>query len=363
MSEIDLKLGRIRDLLSENSLDALLLQRVDNFAWATCGADSHINTAATNGAASLLITPSGRFVISDNIEASRLKKEQGLEAQGWKFQEAPWFEQSRAVAELTSHLKLGSDQPYPLAVDLSSMFPALRAALTMEEGERFRLLGKLCAAAMDSAIRSIRPGLTEHEIAGRLALEAETRGVQAIVNLVATDERVFRYRHPLPTDKHLDRYAMLVLCGRKWGLICSITRLIHFGPLPDELQKKAAAVAQIDAHFIAATRPGRKLKDIFQEGTDSYRAAGYPEEWRLHHQGGLAGYQPREIVATPQVEAEVSQGQVYAWNPSIAGTKSEDTILVGKNQNEILTMIPSWPTMLVNVNSGKLERPAILEVK
>jgi len=362
MSELDVKLEGIRELLHEHSLDALWLRRVSNFAWATCGAASYINMAVADGAASLLFAPSGRYVITDNIEAPRLIQEEGLEAQGWEFRAGPWFEQSGVVADLAGGLRLGADGPYAGARDLSALFPRLRAALTHEEGDRFRVLGRTCAVAMDAAIRAIRPGMTEHEVAGCLAGEAEKRGLQPIVNLVAADERVFRLRHPLPTDKRLERYAMLVLCGRKWGLVCSITRLIHFGRLPDELRSKAAAVAQVDAHFIAATRPGRKLCEIFSEAAECYRAAGYADQWRLHHQGGLAGYEPREIVATPQSQEVVSVGQAYAWNPSITGAKSEDTILVGERENEILTAIPGWPSINVEVNGCVFERPAIMEL-
>jgi antitoxin VapB len=59
----------------------------------------------------------------------------------------------------------------------------------------------------------------------------------------------------------------------------------------------------------------------------------------------------------------VEIGQVYAWNPSITGTKSEDTILVGENENEILTEIDGWPTYSVEVNSRIYHRPAILEIQ
>jgi antitoxin VapB len=99
-----------------------------------------------------------------------------------------------------------------------------------------------------------------------------------------------------------------------------------------------------------------------KEGIEAYREAGFPEEWQLHHQGGLAGYAPREIVATPTSDAEVLLGQAYAWNPSITGTKSEDTILIGKDGNEILTAIGGWPTITVKTDGRSLERPDILEI-
>ena len=58
----------------------------------------------------------------------------------------------------------------------------------------------------------------------------------------------------------------------------------------------------------------------------------------------------------------VKVGQVYAWNPSITGAKSEDTILIGANGNEILTEIPDWPLLPIEIGGQIVNRPAILEV-
>lgn len=363
MNEFDEKQKQILALLAEHKLDALLLQRVSSFAWATCGAASYINTAATDGIASLLITPSARYVITNNIEATRLQQEEKLEEQGWRFNIVPWQDAADAVGKLTHELKLGADCEYPGATDLSDEIARLRANLTSAEGERFRVLGRLCADAMHSAIRTVQPGETEYEIAARLGHETQARGAQPIVNLVATDERIFKFRHPLPTDKKLERYAMLVLCGRKWGLVCSITRLIHFGMLPDEVRRKANACARIDATIIAATRPGETFGKIFQRIVATYAETGFAGEWRSHHQGGLVGYEPRESFIRPDSNDCVALGQSYAWNPSITGVKSEDTILVGAAENEVLTTISDWPSLAVTLADGKtFARPAILEI-
>jgi len=161
MTEFNQKQDRIQALLAERKLDALLLRRVSSFAWATCGAASYVNTATTNGEAALLISPSGRYLITNNIEATRLEQEEKLKDQGWEFRVAPWHEAQDTVAELTRGLRLGADGPYPGATDLSGDLARLRANLTPEEGERFRALGRLCAEAMDSAVRAVRPGQTE----------------------------------------------------------------------------------------------------------------------------------------------------------------------------------------------------------
>jgi Xaa-Pro aminopeptidase len=362
MGEFSQKQDRIHTLLKEHNLDALLLRRVSSFAWATCGSTSYVNTATTNGEAALVITPSGRHIVTNNIEATRLEKEEKLTAQGWEFRVVPWHDAQDAVAELTRGLMLGADGHYPDAIDLSQDLAHLRAHLTPEEGERFRTLGRLCAEAVESTARMVRPGQSEYQIAGLLAREAESRGVQAIVNLIATDKRVFDFRHPLPVDKKLERYAMLVLCGRKWGLVASLTRLVHFGALPDELRKKQEAVAEVDAALIAASTPGARIADIFGKGVKAYAKVGFPHEWKLHHQGGLAGYEPREHLATAASSQVVKPGQAFAWNPSITGAKSEDTILVGDDRWEVITAMEDWPRIAVQVDGRLIERPAILEI-
>jgi Xaa-Pro aminopeptidase len=156
---------------------------------------------------------------------------------------------------------------------------------------------------------------------------------------------------------------MLVWCGRRWGRVCSLTRLVHFGRLPAEVQYKAAALSQIDATMIAATRPGASVGAVFQRCQQEYAAAGYPDEWQLHLQGGPAGYEPREYLATAETPDIVATGQTYAWNPSITGTKSEDTILVGPAGNEILTAIDGWPASPVAVDGQQIDRPAILSIE
>lgn len=140
----------------------------------------------------------------------------------WEFHVSPWHAPQDVIGQLTHGVKLGADMTYPGAKDLFGQLARLRARLTPEEVERFRRLSRLCARAMDGAIRVVRPGQTEYDIAANLDLETQRLGVQPIVNLIATDERIFKFRHPLPTGKKLERYAMLVLCGRQAGLVCSV---------------------------------------------------------------------------------------------------------------------------------------------
>jgi Xaa-Pro aminopeptidase len=363
MTEYQARQNEIKSFMKEQGLEGLLLRKASSFAWATCGAASFINRASTDGAGSLLLTPQANYVITTNIEAVRMEKEEKLADRGWTFHVLPWHSSEDPVPGLAKGLKLGADGYYPGAVDLSNEISLLRTYMSAPEQERFRDLGQLCAQAMDETIHEIKPGQTEYEIAALISEAAEKRGMQAIVNLIATDERIYQFRHPLPTEKKLDKYAMVVLCGRKAGLVCSITRLVHFGPIPAELKRKTEAVAKVDATFINATRPGRVLNEVFQEALKVYQETGFAGEWQLHHQGGPAGYEPREFIATPISKQVVKVGQPYAWNPSITGCKSEDTILVGTAKNEVLSEIKGWPVIKVVVEGKEYARPAVLEVR
>jgi antitoxin VapB len=158
MTELDTKLSNIQALLDQHHLDALYLARTSSFAWATCGASSYINTASTTGEASLLITRSARYLITNNIEATRLDKEEKLVAQGWDFQAAPWYLPNDAVERLGKGLKLGADVCMPGAVDLSAEIAELRMNLLPEEQARFREVARLSAQALEAATRAARPG-------------------------------------------------------------------------------------------------------------------------------------------------------------------------------------------------------------
>jgi antitoxin VapB len=361
MQEFTYKQNQLKALLEQYNINGLVLHRVSSFSWATCGVDSAVNIATTNGPVRLFITKDKNYLITKNIEAPRLDQEGQLKKQGWEFIDTPWHEPDFDPREVIGDGPMGADIYLPGAIDLTAEISQLRSNLLPAEQVRFKELGGQCAAAMSKTMYAIEPGMSEYEIASLLSFETEKQGIKAIVNLVATDERIFKYRHPLPTEKQLEKYAMVVLCGRKWGLVCSLTRLVHFGKIPVEIQYKLNSVARIDAEFIKNTRPGKTTGEVFSLAKEAYQKEGYPDEWQLHHQGGMTGYEPRESVAGPQSKQIIQAGQFYAWNPSISGVKSEDTIFVGETENEVITKIDDWPTIDVSAGGVKFQRPAILQ--
>lgn len=361
-AEVIEKERRVRRFLDEHDLGAILLSRQGNFSWITCGGDSHVATGSDFGVASALITRDAKYIISDNIESNRLAEEE-VQDQGFTILSHPWQNAGARLKLLWGAIGNGqcvSDDATPGTALLPESFDDLRASLTAQEVDRFRRLGADCGQAIQEAARSVAPGDTENTVAGRLMSECAEFGIEPAVVLVAADARLAAWRHPIPKTTRVRQAVMLVLCGRRRGLICSITRLVHFGEPPEEMRKKHQAVTAVDAALIAATQVGRPIGEILQAGLDRYAAEGFPDEWNKHHQGGPAGYFTRDYLALPDKSRPVLLNQAFAWNPSIAGTKSEDTILALKNGPLVISLTSDWPTITHRIEGIQFQRPDIL---
>jgi Xaa-Pro aminopeptidase len=301
--------------------------------------------------------------MTTNIELARLLEE---EAPRLPFEalEYPWQEQQDGSATLVAQFcepsRCAADLPSDDLSPIDDSFLELRRALRPAEVTRYRELGRDAAACVGLACRMAEPGDTEHDIAARLARECERHDILALVNLVAADERIARYRHPLPTTNRLRGTLLVALTGRRHGLHASLTRMVSFGPPDDELVSRHRAVTQVDARAILESSPGTTLGDVMAREIDQYEREGFPEEWRLHHQGGLTGYAGREVFAVPGSSYTLKSGQAVAWNPSITRVKSEDTVLITEDAPEILTRDPEWPERSVELAGGALPRPSLL---
>jgi len=319
---------RLADFCKRHGYDGVWLRRRTNIAWLTDGGDVHVDSSSSTGVASLLWTPRKKVVLTTNIEARRLADEEfGSE---WEVQ-AEWWWRSPKRPEG----RLATDFP-------DDPFADLRAPLTGLEVQRIRDLGELTSAALQPVLTRLEwRGATEHDLAGTYSSSLRCLGVDVPVVLVASDVRIGKYRHPIPTSKKIEKAVMVAACTRRHGLTVALTRLVYFGKkLPQDLRRRHDAVCRIDAALHAATAPGQRWCDILEVGIQVYKETGFTDEWTLHHQGGPMGYEGRDFKATRAETRKVVEDQAVGWNPSIAGTKSEDTIL---SSGEVLTAMKNWP--------------------
>jgi len=363
--EIKEKERRVREFLQLKGLKALLLKRQANFSWMTCGGLNLVGIATEMGATSLLITGNSKFVISNNIEAPRMIEEEGLEKQGFAIKTFPWFEEQEAsiVKDLVKEGLVGCDVSFPNTVALTDEIARLRYSLTPEEQERYRWLGEKASLALEKTLMKTKKGEKESEVVGRLCKELWKDRIDPVTLMAAADNRISQFRHPIPTERRVEKYLMVSVNARKWGLIVSLTRFIHFGKLPQELREKYEANVFIDCTFMAHTRPGVPAREVLQKGIDAYLEKGYSDEWKLHHQGGSIGYTGRDYRVSFKTPDIIQENQAFTWNPSITGTKSEDTILATSKGPEMITRPILYPTLSMEVENISFIRPAILEKK
>ena len=362
LEEMHVKRQRVHDFMDANGLDAVVFESQANFAWYTAGGDNHVGIATERGAALLVIQREREFIVTSNIEAPRIMTEE-VAGLGFEFVEALWHEQDavmKAVKELLGQGTAASDTGFAGTKAMSAPLAELRFSLTDSEIERYRRVGKDTAESLAAVCRKIGPGMTENAIAGMVAEGLYSRGLTPVVLLIAADERIAKFRHPINTDKEVERCVMVVACARRWGLIISCTRLVHFGKLPAELRRKHDAVVKVDAALNLSTRVGEKIGSVVQAGIQAYANVGFPDEWKMHHQGGPTGYSSREFRAMPEETRPAQPNQAFAWNPSIAGTKSEDTILATERGVEFLSLSPAWPMIEVEYNGQIVKRADIL---
>jgi len=365
MMTVQAKIKKVRALQSEKKLDGVLLRKRRSFSWLTNGQANYIFTTSELGVADLLIFQDKVYCITTKVEFARIRDEElsKLEIE-WITPE--WFEgHQEAIRQLCQGKKMGTDVcpetiPLAAAINVSQELAELSFVLSPEDIERYRWLSQNVARALELTCRQIDPGLSEFEIQAQIASKILNLGIQPQVLLVATDQRIYKYRHPIPTDKKLERYAMLVLCGEKWGLVASATRFVHFGPLSEELQQNKRKLLEIDLGFNLATMPGVPIKEVFRQGIEMYREMGCGEDWRFLHQGGPTGYASREFLANLECEGVVQKHQAFAWNPSLKGIKSEDTILATEKGPEFLTHTGEWDYMQLEKNGQIYLRPDIL---
>jgi Xaa-Pro dipeptidase len=351
-AELDAKHNLLVEAMRERNLAGILIRRHENIAWLTGGAvEVRVLTPSETGVASLLVTAEGkRYYFTTENEAPRLHDEEfgALDFEPIIF---PWYaNDTNAHAAKLARGPIASDAP---AADQAhvNLLP-LRSSLGEAEIARHRWLAAHAAAATVESLHKVEPGLTEYDLEAITSAELLKRGIQPSVDLYAVDGRIYKYKHAVPRGARLERYGMLNLCARKWGLIVSLTRFVHFGPLPAELSDRFHAAAQVNAALLDATRVGVKAAELFRVAQSAYTANGFPGEEQFHHQGGPTGYWEREWVATPTGSETVVNNQAFAWNPSIRGGKVEDTTLLHDGNIEILTATPQLPIIEGKANGN-----------
>jgi len=333
--EVARRIEHVRDLVRSLGGGGVLLSTRRNFSWLTLGGVNHVVLASEGGAVPLLISEQNVVALAPINEAARIADEE-LAGLPLEVRAVPWH------ADLDEHARSVTGGGRLLAdADLEDVLMPERSRLGPLERERMAELGRLAANAVDAALAELAPGDTESDAEAAVLATLARGRARAPVLLAAADDRIDRYRHPLPAGTPAHRRLMLVLVVERWGLHAAVTRIRELEPPGAELQRRLEAAAFVLDAMHEATRPGATLGEVLRAAVDAYRESSFPGEWELHHQGGSIGYRGREAIAVPGDVTAIEPTMAFAWNPSITGAKAEETVLLQPDgSRQIVTRAP-----------------------
>ena len=364
LNEYNIKKNRLIEYMSKQKMGGLLLAKRSNYAWLMCGRTNRIMDMSEIGAAVLLFTHDKLYLFTTNVEMGRMKDE---EINNFPFVECiqyDWFEGEglkKKVSGIMSLNKIYQDSLILPDVNLINHdFDAIKYSLTPNEKERYSQLGSIATACMSKTCNNIEPSMSEFQVHGLLSQYLLSEDIIPALILVGSDDRFYNYRHPITTNKKIDKYVIVVTSAMKWGLMAAITRIVHFGKPSSEILKARNIVSSIDSEMILSSRPGVKYSDILKNEINAFERHGLKNEWKNHHQGGPIGYEGRYFCVMSDCDEVIDKNHAVAWNPSMRGFKSEDTMIVEENENRIITQDDNWPLMEIETDYGVVLRPDIL---
>jgi antitoxin VapB len=333
--------------MKAKGLDAFVLRRNPNLAWAIAGR-AHVPTTIDMACFDLIITHDSATAITNVVEAPRLIAE---ELPGEVTVKTIKWSEGRDPL-LPNGSKVGSDQPGADRIDLGVEVEMMRASLIESDLARFQDICIDAAVALGNAMKQVESTDREIDVAGLITHSLWQADLEIAFLGVAGQERVHKFRHPLPTDSVVGNRVSASICAKRKGLIASVTRIVTFGEVTDQMIADYTSIFKVEAALLDATIVGNSFSDPINAAIAAYPANGFDaDEWTKHHQGGPTGFLPRDWPANQTSARLIQSNQPIAWNPTGKGWKAEDTIVATNSGVKLLSIDPEWPAFEVKGRS------------
>lgn len=330
------KRRRVLELMRRHGARRLILTSPGATSWYLDGARTHVNLMAPP-ILSVVVSEVGDEVHIAANEVDRVCEEEGIEELPLRVVSVPWHQNV-----IASHLEEDTLHEH----DVERELRYARASLLPHECARYARFGADIAQVFTRVLSECEPGDSEWCVASRLvAGVAEVEGDAAVL-LVGGASRL-QHRHPLPTRAPIGDRSLAVIGARRQGLMISATRWVSFRELTTQELERQQLLREVEHAFLRASAPGRGLRQAFAEGVAAYAENGFDaDEWTRHHQGGPTGYFGRDPKASTQFDDLIVDHQAFAWNPTVAGDKVEDTVLMVGGAAQVLSHDAQWPSSL-----------------
>ena len=372
-----MKLARVRALMAEADLDALVVRAPDNVLylsnfWGMKGYDAVMFPregepvlicleASADDAARTAWTQEVRFLRGYDERDPRppVARTLDLAREAAAPYERVGLELSlgtqaadRMVGEPTTFTK-GWFDAFPAAVDATPLLNGARAIKTAQEVERMRLANEIAARAMEHVAEHLRPGMRECE-AGALwnaYVHGEGTGFEGKVELAhgfslvwsGAGIRTFTATGDRPVQEHEPTLFEIWVCAD--GYWCDHTKNLCPGELTPEYDRLLEQLLAVYDAAVAFCRPGASLAELDLLIREGIAEAGYPGQpsHPVCHGVGARAHEPP--YAHQAAGGTIEEGMVLAIEPGIyweggGGLRLEDNYLITVAGPEKLCRFP-----------------------
>jgi Xaa-Pro aminopeptidase len=374
----EVKLERVRALMEEEGLDALVVRAPDNVLylsnfWGMKGYEAVVFRregeptlvcleASAEDAARTAWTEDVRYLrgYADDDPRPPLARTIELAAEAARDHGTVGLELSlgtqasdRMVGEPTTFTH---DWFHAFGTDTADATPLLaraRALKTEQELERMRLANEIAAAAMEHTREQLRPGMKESQAAALWEgfVHGEGTGWKGRVELAlgfslvwsGPGIKTFTATGDLPVQEDEPTLFEIWVCAD--GYWCDHTKNLCPGELRDDYAELERQLLAVYERALEHCRPGASLAELDRLVRDGIAEAGYPGQpsHPIAHGVGARAHEPP--YAHQAGTGTIEEGMVLAIEPGIyweggGGLRVEDNFLVTADGVEKLSSFP-----------------------
>ncbi len=242
--------------------------------------------------------------------------------------------------------QLEAAAPHADFVALEETLPDLRIHKDQDEINALRAAIEITETALHKLVSRPLIGLTEREIAARLAQNMVDAGAERVAFIIVVAGPNSADPHAGPSDRPVQAGDLVTIdCGAvSGGYPADITRTFAMGEITPELKQVYQTVLRANEAGKAAAKPGAPAQAVDHAARQVIDEAGYGDYFihRTGHGLGIEVHEPPYIVQGN--EQRLEPGMVFTvepgiYLPGVGGVRIEDDVLITPDGAECLTTL------------------------